>query len=118
VRTRKKEPAPKGRPNLPHYRKTDPVDGIFIAEYEQGEIGNVLFKVACNMGSRGMSRSTSTAPMAPADAPTGLRSSTPHIRLTAESGTNYFSHCVLTDLPSTPVNSGDITRAYARGGIY
>jgi bifunctional non-homologous end joining protein LigD len=28
----------------------DPVDDIFVAEYEQGEIGDVLFKVACNMG--------------------------------------------------------------------
>jgi bifunctional non-homologous end joining protein LigD len=31
-----------------------PVDGIFIAEYEQGQhrhdIGDVLFRVACNMG--------------------------------------------------------------------
>jgi bifunctional non-homologous end joining protein LigD len=25
-------------------------DGIFIAEYEQGDIGDVLFRVACNMG--------------------------------------------------------------------
>jgi bifunctional non-homologous end joining protein LigD len=29
---------------------SDQVDGIFLAEYEQGDIGNVLFKVACNMG--------------------------------------------------------------------
>jgi bifunctional non-homologous end joining protein LigD len=29
---------------------SDPVDGIFIAEYEQGKIGDVLFRVACNMG--------------------------------------------------------------------
>jgi hypothetical protein len=28
----------------------DSVDGIFIAEYERGDIGDVLFKVACNMG--------------------------------------------------------------------
>jgi bifunctional non-homologous end joining protein LigD len=32
----------------------DPVDGIFIAEYEQGEIGGVLFCVACNMGLEGI----------------------------------------------------------------
>jgi ATP-dependent DNA ligase len=31
-----------------------PVDGIFLAEYEQGEIGEVLFKVACNMGLEGI----------------------------------------------------------------
>jgi bifunctional non-homologous end joining protein LigD len=30
------------------------VDGIFIAEYEQGDIGNVLFRVACNMGLEGI----------------------------------------------------------------
>jgi bifunctional non-homologous end joining protein LigD len=28
---------------------SNPVDGIFIAEYEQGDIGDVLFKVACNI---------------------------------------------------------------------
>jgi bifunctional non-homologous end joining protein LigD len=32
----------------------DPVDGIFIAEYEKGDIGDVLFKVACNMGLEGI----------------------------------------------------------------
>jgi bifunctional non-homologous end joining protein LigD len=30
-----------------------PVDGIFIAEYERGD-GDVLFKVACNMGLEGI----------------------------------------------------------------
>jgi bifunctional non-homologous end joining protein LigD len=33
---------------------SDAVDGIFIAEYEQGEIGDVLFRVACNMGLEGI----------------------------------------------------------------
>jgi len=33
---------------------SDPVDGIFIAEYEQGEIGDVLFRVACNMNLEGI----------------------------------------------------------------
>jgi bifunctional non-homologous end joining protein LigD len=32
----------------------DQIDGIFIAEYKQGEIGEVLFKVACNMGLEGI----------------------------------------------------------------
>jgi bifunctional non-homologous end joining protein LigD len=32
----------------------DQVDGIFIAEYEQGDIGDVLFKIACNMGLEGV----------------------------------------------------------------
>jgi ATP-dependent DNA ligase len=30
------------------------VDGIFIAEYEQGEIGDLLFRVACNIGLEGI----------------------------------------------------------------
>jgi bifunctional non-homologous end joining protein LigD len=33
---------------------SDPVDGLFIAEYEQGEIGDVLFRVGCNMGLEGI----------------------------------------------------------------
>jgi bifunctional non-homologous end joining protein LigD len=33
---------------------SDPVDGIFIAEYEQGDIGDVLFRVACNRGLEGI----------------------------------------------------------------
>jgi bifunctional non-homologous end joining protein LigD len=39
---------------------SDPVDGLFIAEYEQGaeceqgEIGDILFRVACNMGLEGI----------------------------------------------------------------
>jgi bifunctional non-homologous end joining protein LigD len=31
-----------------------PVDGIFLADYEQGDIGGVLFHVACNMGLEGI----------------------------------------------------------------
>jgi bifunctional non-homologous end joining protein LigD len=31
-----------------------PVDGIFIAEYEQGDNGDVLFRVACNLGLEGI----------------------------------------------------------------
>jgi len=30
------------------------VNGIFIAEYEQCDIGDVLFRVACNMGLEGI----------------------------------------------------------------
>jgi hypothetical protein len=29
-------------------------DGIFVAEFEQGEIGPDLFRAACNMGLEGM----------------------------------------------------------------
>jgi bifunctional non-homologous end joining protein LigD len=32
----------------------DQVDGIFIAEYERGDIGGTLFRVACNMGLEGI----------------------------------------------------------------
>jgi bifunctional non-homologous end joining protein LigD len=32
----------------------DPVDGMFIAEYERSAIRAVLFKVACNMGLEGI----------------------------------------------------------------
>jgi bifunctional non-homologous end joining protein LigD len=31
-----------------------PVNGIFVAEYEQGDIGQNLFRVACNMGLEGI----------------------------------------------------------------
>jgi ATP-dependent DNA ligase len=31
-----------------------PVNGIFVAEYEQGDIGQDLFRVACNMGLEGI----------------------------------------------------------------
>jgi bifunctional non-homologous end joining protein LigD len=32
----------------------DQADGIFIAEYEQGDIGDALFRVACYMGLEGI----------------------------------------------------------------
>jgi hypothetical protein len=31
-----------------------PINGTFIAEYERGDIGDVLFRVACNMGLEGI----------------------------------------------------------------
>jgi hypothetical protein len=34
----------------------DQVEGVFIAENEQGEIGDALFRVACNMGLEGIVR--------------------------------------------------------------
>jgi bifunctional non-homologous end joining protein LigD len=49
-----------------------PVHGIFIADYEQGD-GDVLFRVACNMGLEGIVSKRLTAPMAPASAATGSR---------------------------------------------
>ena len=30
------------------------IPGVFIAEYEEGEIGRDLFRVACNMGFEGI----------------------------------------------------------------
>jgi bifunctional non-homologous end joining protein LigD len=33
---------------------SDPVDGVFIAEYERGDIGDVLFRVASNMSLEGI----------------------------------------------------------------
>jgi hypothetical protein len=44
-------------PNLLHDVQGDGLkggNGIFIAEYEQGDIGDVLFRVACNMGLEGI----------------------------------------------------------------
>jgi bifunctional non-homologous end joining protein LigD len=35
-------------------RSTAQAHGIFIAEYERGDIGDVLFRVACNMGLEGI----------------------------------------------------------------
>jgi bifunctional non-homologous end joining protein LigD len=36
------------------------VDGIFLSDFEQGEIGPDLFRHACLMGLEGMVRSTAT----------------------------------------------------------
>jgi bifunctional non-homologous end joining protein LigD len=49
------------------------VDGIFIAEYEQGDIGDALFRAVCRVVSTVSFRSASTAPMAPAGAEIGSR---------------------------------------------
>jgi bifunctional non-homologous end joining protein LigD len=67
---------------------SDQVDGIFVAEYEQGEIGGVLFQVPVTWGSKALSRSDLIGPMAPAGANIGSRSRTPRIRRTAGSGTS------------------------------
>jgi bifunctional non-homologous end joining protein LigD len=42
------------RKDAPAQLLADPVDGIFIADYERGDIGNALFRVACNMGLEGI----------------------------------------------------------------
>jgi hypothetical protein len=48
--------------------------GIFIAEYEQRKIGDVLFRVACDMGGlEGLSRTASTAALTPVNAGIGYR---------------------------------------------
>jgi hypothetical protein len=41
-------------------------DGIFIAPFEQGEIGPDLFRAACNMGLEAWYRSDVIGPIAPA----------------------------------------------------
>jgi bifunctional non-homologous end joining protein LigD len=56
---------------------------IFIAEYEQGDGGDVLFKVARNMGLEGIVSKHLDRPTAPAGADIGSRSRTPRTRLTA-----------------------------------
>jgi hypothetical protein len=55
-------------------------DWIFVAPFEQGEIGPNLFVAACNMGLEGMVSNGLTAPIAPADRKTGSRSRTASIR--------------------------------------
>ena len=39
--------------------------GVFIAEYEEGEIGRDLFRVACNMGLDGIVSKRRDCPYAP-----------------------------------------------------
>jgi hypothetical protein len=67
-----------------------PVDGIFIAEYEQGDIGHDLFRVTATWASKASSRNVSIAPMAPASAPTGPKSRIPRIRPTTGSGIGWL----------------------------
>jgi hypothetical protein len=52
------------------------VDGIFISDFERGEIGPELFRLACIMDSRAWCPSWLTAPTVPAGHPTGSRSKT------------------------------------------
>ena len=46
-------------------------DGIFVSDFEQGEIGSELFRKACEFGLRGWCRNTVTAPIALAHRPIG-----------------------------------------------
>ena len=48
-------------------------DGIFVAPFEQGEIGPDLFRAACNMGLEGMVSKRADRPIAPAAARIGSR---------------------------------------------
>jgi len=52
------------------------VDDIFIAEYVQGDIGDVLFRVACNMGLEGILSKGRDRAYGLADANTGSKSRT------------------------------------------
>ena len=64
------------------------IPGIFMAEYEQGEIGRDLFRVACSMGLEGIAQSAAIAPTPPANAGTGSRRRTLRTRRIAGSGTS------------------------------
>jgi ATP-dependent DNA ligase len=68
------------KPNLARLLARHP-DGIFLAPYEQGEIGPDLFRAACDTGLEGLVRSAPIDPIAPADRRTGSRSRTGSIRL-------------------------------------
>jgi len=57
-------------------------NGIFVAPFEQGEIGPDLFEAACNMALRAWCRSELTDPIAPDGRRTGSRSRTAGIRRT------------------------------------
>jgi bifunctional non-homologous end joining protein LigD len=94
---------------------SDPVDGIFIAEYEQGgpkiagrdfgsDIGDVLFRVACNMGLEGIVSKRLDHGYCAGGANIGLRSRTQRTRHTAGSGTT-ISHSDRADPRSTKGNT-------------
>ena len=51
-------------------------DGIFVAPYEQGEIGPDLFRAACTMGLEGLVSKRRDRPIAAFVRRTGLRSRT------------------------------------------
>jgi bifunctional non-homologous end joining protein LigD len=51
-------------------------DGIFIAQFEQGEIGPDLFRAACGMGLEGLARSTGIGDTGQSGSRIGLRSKT------------------------------------------
>ena len=55
------------------------VDGIFLSDFEQGEIGSDLFRHACLLGLEGLVSKHREAPTAPADHHTGSRSRTGRI---------------------------------------
>jgi hypothetical protein len=61
-----------------------PVKGIFIAEFEQGEID--LFGVAAAWGSKVSSRSDAIAPIAKVNAATGSRSRSSAARVQQDRG--------------------------------
>ena len=62
-------------------------NGIFIAPFEQGEIGPDLFRAACDMGLEGMVSKRADRPLyAPVDRRTGSRSRTASIPLIGECG--------------------------------
>ena len=60
------------------------VDGIFLSDFEQGEIGPELFRHACLMGLEGLVSKLRTGRTVPAGRRTGSRTRTGSIRRSAE----------------------------------
>ena len=59
------------------------VDGIFLSDFEQGEIGPDLFRHACLMGLEGLVSKHQIASIAPAGSIAGSRSRTGSIQPSA-----------------------------------
>jgi bifunctional non-homologous end joining protein LigD len=90
---------------------SDPVDGIFIAEYEQGDIGDTLFRVACNMGLEGIVSKHLDRAYGAGRCAHWIKIKNPtHIRLTAGSGMRLFcgkhggSTQFVVHIPDTQLN--------------
>jgi hypothetical protein len=64
-------------------------EGIFVAPFEQGEIGPDLFRHACKFGLEGMARSGAIVPISAGGRDTGSRSRIPTIRPIAGCRTSF-----------------------------
>jgi hypothetical protein len=69
------------------------VDGIFLSDFEQGEIGPDLFRHAClGIGGHGL-KTSGPAPIVPADRRTGSRSRIGRIRRLPRVGSVLVEVC-------------------------